>query len=83
MEELLQGASIRVDTTLFPSFTVDLSSAVAGEASPLTKALKPRVTVIRNGVTLYRVAPHGDPGSGLPLLLLAGAILFLLFFAAK
>ena len=69
---------VRVETSLFPPFTVGLlqaGQAVAAGPALVTKLLKPKLTITSGPVTLATIAPAGDPGRTWPLALaVAGAL---------
>lgn len=63
----LGDATITVETTLLPDFTVRVGDLGQGEQTPLTQALRPKVTVrSASGSVLFVSQPAGDP-AGLPL----------------
>jgi hypothetical protein len=63
---------VRVETRLFPPFTVGLlqaGQAVAAGPALVTKLLRPKLTITSGPVTLATIAPAGDPGRTWPLAL--------------
>lgn len=79
--DVFEGASVKIETVLGDT-EVRLDDP---SPSPLTQMLKPRVTLQRGGVNIYRVAPYGDPtasplrelGPMVPFIILAIVLLLL------
>lgn len=81
---LFSNTTVTVELAGLPPLTLALDDS-AGEASPLLKALRPRVTLVRNGVVLLRHAPYGSPEDGVPwgLVVAGGALLAVLLLLAE
>jgi hypothetical protein len=69
----LEGSVVRVQLSGLPSVSVDLSPNSPSMMSPLLKALRPRIIVMREGLTepIIDLAPYGDPEQGTPWGLIA------------
>lgn len=79
--DLFSGTTVKVETTLAPPFTLDLSTSASGPPSPLVSFLRPRVTVVRDGTTLLVSQPAGSPDDAPPfgflfIALLLGALIW-------
>ena len=69
--------TVRVETRLFPPFTVGLieaGQAVAAGPALVTKLLQPKLTITSGPVTLATIAPAGDPGRTWPYFLIGGLL---------
>ena len=76
VDSLLDKSSVSVKVSGLPELTIDLDPSKP--SSPLVQALKPKVTVRRQGQVLLVHAPYGEPSSAnvLPWVALAGLIMF-------
>jgi hypothetical protein len=61
LDGLLAGLSIEVTTSITPTWTADLTGAASGPPSAVAVWLKPQIRIMRNGILLKEVAPHGIP----------------------
>lgn len=70
-DAVFKGSVVVVETAATPPISIDLG----GDPSPLTKALRPRVTLVRNGITVFSSAPYGDPSEHRTYVFVALAVL--------
>lgn len=61
---LLQNVVVKVQFSGLPPIKIRLDSQ--DQSNELLLALRPRVTIERNGQALASVAPYGDPEEGIP-----------------
>lgn len=81
---LWKGSDITIELAGLPPLTLSLEDD-GSPPSPILSALRPRVTLRRNGVVLVQQAPYGAPDDGVPWgLVFAGALLLgVLFVTAE
>lgn len=77
VDTLLTGSQVVVQTRLTGPLTIDLTPKQDGTTSPVLAFLKPKVTVMRGGTVLAAAAPYGEPGEGVPVLLIVAAFALL------
>lgn len=87
-DRVLTGTVLTIETALFPTITIDLGAETTGggvDPSPVVEVLRPRVTMVRDGVTLLRKEPAGAPEDAPPWALIAAAatLAMLLWFVFK
>lgn len=71
----LNGATAEIELSGLPPISVSLDPS--GETNPIVKGLRPAVSIKRNGETVYRIAPYGEPRDGFPLALVAVSVVVL------
>lgn len=87
LPSLLSGSVIRIETAFTPPLDVRLDDVAAPGSEPSTavQMFRPRVTVIKDGVTIFVSEPAGSPEKGPDYLVLMGfaAALVLVLIWAK
>ena len=78
LDALTSGAELRVSSTLWPDVSIPLDTSESGPGL-VTRLLRPRVALVKDGVLLASFQPAGAPEDGFPLwALLIGAVLVFL-----
>jgi len=83
LDNLTQGTTVQVELAGLPPFSIDLGGSGGGVGSAIGSALRPRISVLRNGQLLVEpIQPFGSPDDGFPWgLLLVAAVGILLVVA--
>jgi hypothetical protein len=66
LDTALEGTTLQVDLAGLPSAKFNLTGSLQGPSNPVMMALKPRITLQRNGTVLFQQAPYGNPEEGFP-----------------
>lgn len=81
-DSIVGGASVEVETSLFPPLKLNASDAAAGGPPGfLTQLLRPSVTIRQGNSVLAKIEPAGPPDARLRVLVLVGLglLAFLVF----